>query len=388
MNPATTSTATTTGTRDHAVVLGASMAGLLAARVLAEHYWHVTVVDRDTLDPDPVRPRRGVPQGGHVHAILGRGQQALEELLPGLTDELTGRGAPLGDQLGDARLFFGGHRVRRVHSGLPLLCASRPLLEDAVRRRVAQTCGVDLVPRCELVGLETSADLRRVTGVRVRREGGGEQPLKAVLVVDATGRGSRIPNWLGALGLPVPAQERVRIGLGYATRTYRARPGGVAGDLGIVCAPTPPGGRGGVLSVLEGDRWMVTLAGVLGDHPPVDPAGFEDFARSLPEPDIHDALADAEPLDDPVPFRFPAGVRRHYERLSRFPDGLLVLGDAFCSLNPIYGQGMTVAALEALELRAQLRRGRPLRPRAFPRRIARIVDGPWEMAAGGDLAFP
>ncbi|WP_199522501.1 NAD(P)/FAD-dependent oxidoreductase [Geodermatophilus marinus] len=378
----------TTGTGDRAVVAGASMAGLLAARVLAERCTRVTVVDRDALAEGPERPRRGVPQGGHLHALLGRGQQALEELLPGLTRELTGRGAPLGDQLGDTRMYFGGHRMARARSGLSLLCASRPLLEDAVRARVAATPGVDVVPRCALVGLEISADRRRVTGARVRRDGRDEEVITADLVVDATGRGSRIPTWLAALGLPAPAEERIRIGLGYATRVYRARPGALGGDLGIMCAPVPPHGRGGALAVLEGDRWMVTLIGVLGDHPPTDPAGFLDFARSLPHPDVRDALTSAEPLGDPAPFRFPAGVRRRYERVRELPEGLLVLGDAFCSFNPVYGQGMTVAALEALALRDQLRRRRPPQPLAFHRHVARVVDAPWELAVGGDLAFP
>jgi 2-polyprenyl-6-methoxyphenol hydroxylase-like FAD-dependent oxidoreductase len=252
---------------------------------------------------------------------------------------------------------------------------------------VAAWPGVDVVASCELVGLDTSADLQRVTGARVRRDGRAEEAVAADLVIDATGRGSRIPTWLGAVGLPAPAEDRVRIGLGYASRVYRARPGALAGDLGIVRAPVPPRGRGGGLAVLEGDRWMVTLIGVLGDHPPIDPVGFLDFARSLPGPDIHDAVATAEPLDDPVPFRFPASVRRRYERLPIFPERLLVLGDAFCSFNPIYGQGMTVAALEALALRDRFRRGHPPQSRAFHRRVARIVDAPWELVVGGDLAF-
>ncbi|MDN5918283.1 MAG: FAD-binding monooxygenase [Pseudonocardia sp.] len=373
---------------EHAVVLGASMAGLLAARVLADRYPRVTVLDRDHLVPDPASPRRGVPQGAHIHALLARGQQALEELIPGLTEELIGRGAPAGDLLGDSRWFVGGHRFRRARSGVPVLCASRPLLEDTVRARVSAMSGVDVVARTEVVGFETAGDGLRVTGVRVRREGrAGDEPVPADLVVDATGRGSRTPRWLGAMGLPVPEEERVTIGLGYATRTYRARPGAIGSDLGIIPAPYPPLGRGGGLAVIEGDRWIVTLAGVLGDHPPADAAGFEAFARSLPVPDLHDAIAGAEPLDDPVPFRFPASVRRRYERLARFPDRLLVLGDAFCSFNPVYGQGMTVAALEALALRRHLR-ARPPRPRAFHRHVARIVDAPWDMVVGGDLAFP
>jgi hypothetical protein len=216
--------------------------------------------------------------------VLGRGQQALEELLPGLTEDLTGRGAPWGDQLGDARLYFGGHLMARSRSGLPLLCASRPLLEDAVRDRVAGTPGVAVVARCELVGLDVSADRQRVTAARVRRHGQAEENMRAELVIDATGRGSRIPTWLAALGLPAPEQDRVKIGIGYASRMYRASPGALDGDLGIVRAPVPPHGRGGALAVLEGNRWMVTLIGVLGDHPPTDPAGFLDFARSLPGP--------------------------------------------------------------------------------------------------------
>ena len=133
---------------------------------------------------------------------------------------------------------------------------------------------------------------------------------------------------------------------------------------------------------------MVTLAGILGDHPPTDPDGFLDFARSLQFPDIYEAIRDAEPLDDPVAFRFPASVRHRYERLSRFPDGLLVVGDAVCSFNPIYGQGMSVAALEALTLRRHLERGTEPQPRRWFRDLARVVDVPWEMAAGGDLVFP
>jgi 2-polyprenyl-6-methoxyphenol hydroxylase-like FAD-dependent oxidoreductase len=374
---------------DRAVVLGASMAGLLAARVLADSYGQVTVIDRDELPETPMH-RRGVPHGRHLHALAARGQQALEELFPGLTADLVAHGAPAGNLLTDARLCLSGHRLRQADSGLMLLCASRPLLEGHVRARVRALPTVRLLDRCDVVGLATTPDGRRVTGARVlrRADGSAEELVGADLVVDASGRGSRAPAWLDTLGYSRPDAEQVRIGLGYATRTYRLPPDALDGDLAILDAATPQHPRTGALQSLEGGRWMLTLAGILGDHPPTDPDGFLDFARSLRFPDIYQAVRDAEPLDDPVGFRFPASVRHRYERLPRFPDGFLVTGDAVCSFNPIYGQGMTVAALEALTLRRHLERGIEPRPRRWFRDLARVVDVPWDMSAGGDLAFP
>ena len=374
---------------DRAVVLGASMAGLLAARVLADAYTQVTVIDRDELSETPMH-RRGVPHGRHIHGLLARGQQALEELFPGLTAELVAHGVPTGDMLADTRLYMSGHRLRRAHTGLVVLCASRPVLEGHVRARVRALPNLSFLDRCDIVGLAATPDGRRVAGVRVlrRADGSAEQVLGADLVVDATGRGSRTPVWLEALGYGRPQEDQVRIGLGYATRTYRLPPDALGGDLAVLQAATPRHPRTGALQMLEGDRWMLTLGGILGDHPPTDPDGFLDFARSLQFPDIYQTIRDAEPLDDPVPFRFPASVRHRYERLDRYPDGLLVMGDAVASFNPIYGQGMSVAALEALTLRRHLERGTAPRPRRFFRDLPRVVDVPWDIAAGGDLIFP
>jgi 2-polyprenyl-6-methoxyphenol hydroxylase-like FAD-dependent oxidoreductase len=376
---------------DRAVVLGASMAGLLAARVLADAYAQVTVIDRDQLSQAGAH-RRGVPHGRHVHALLAAGQQALEELFPGLTAELVAHGAAAGDVLGNGRWFLGGHRLGQAHTGLVAVCASRPFLEGHVRGRVQALPNVRFLDACDILGLATTADGRRVTGARVWRRAdgsaGAEQVLGADLVVDATGRGSRTPTWLEALGDARPPTEQVRIGLGYATRTYSLPPGALGGDLGMLHAPTPERPRGGALLLIEGGRWMVTLAGVLGDYPPTDPGGFLAFAGSLQFPDIYQAIRGATPLDDPVPFRFPASVRHRYEQLARFPDGLLVTGDAVCSFNPIYGQGMSVAALEALALRRHLQQGAVPRPRRWFRYLARVVDVPWDIAVGGDLVFP
>jgi 2-polyprenyl-6-methoxyphenol hydroxylase-like FAD-dependent oxidoreductase len=373
---------------NRAVVLGASMAGLLAARVLADAYAQVTVIDRDQL-PQTGTHRRGVPHGRHVHVLLAAGQQALEELFPGLTAELVAYGVPAGDVLADGRWYLNGHRLQQAPTGLVALCASRPFLEGHVRARVRALPNLSFLDSRDILGLATTPDRRRVTGARVRpRAGGTEELLRADLVVDATGRGSRTPTWLEALGYPRPPTEQVRIGLGYATRTYRLPPDALGGDLGVLQAATPQHPRAGALLLIEDDRWMVTLGGMLGDYPPTEPDGFLAFARSLQFADIYHAIGDAEPLDDPVGFRFPASVRHRYEWLRRFPDGLLVVGDAVCSFNPIYAQGMSVAAVEALALRRHLQRGTAQRPRRWFHEIARVVDVPWDIAVGGDLVFP
>jgi 2-polyprenyl-6-methoxyphenol hydroxylase-like FAD-dependent oxidoreductase len=234
-------------TDNHAIVPGGSMAGLLAARVLADVYHRVTVVERDQLVPGS-EPRRGAPQARHIHALLARGQQVLEQLFPGLTAELVVHGAPVGDVLGDARLLFGGHRLARAGTGLVALNASRPLLEDRVRARVQALPGVRLAPS-DVVGLRSSPNRQRVTGVRLlrRADRSAEEILDADLVVDATGRGSHAPAWLEALGLDRPEETRVRVDVGYATRRYSLSPDALDGDLACVHGPAPDRPRGGGL---------------------------------------------------------------------------------------------------------------------------------------------
>jgi 2-polyprenyl-6-methoxyphenol hydroxylase-like FAD-dependent oxidoreductase len=372
---------------EHAVVLGAGMAGLLTARVLSESFRRVTVVDRDEL-PTGTEGRRGVPQGRHLHALLPRGRQVLDELFPGITEELVQHGAVLADPMAQVRFQFGGHRLSRAPSPLRDLFASRPLLESTVRARVRQIPEVTVRDRCDVLGPVVEGG--RVTGVHVadREPAAAVERLTADLVVDATGRGSRTPAWLEQMGLSAPPEERVEIRLGYTSGRFRLRPGALDGDVAILTSGTPQAARGGALFPIEGGLHMVTLAGTLGDRPPVDLEGFLGFAADLAFPDIADALRGAVPVSPLHSTSFPASVRRCYERLRDMPSGLLVLGDALCSLDPVYGQGMTVAALEADALRTLLRRGRVPAPRTFSRAAHRALGPAWDLAAGADLADP
>jgi 2-polyprenyl-6-methoxyphenol hydroxylase-like FAD-dependent oxidoreductase len=374
---------------DHVVVLGGGMAGLLAARVLADVYRDVLIIDRDQL-VGVTGPRRGVPHGRHAHALLARGHQILVELFPGIVDELAAEGVPVGDLAGDLRWYFLGRRLQPAHSGLLSVSSTRPVLEARVREGVRALSNVRWLEEHAIRGLVTTPDRHRVTGVRVVGENGSnnEQVVPADLVIDATGRGSRTPAWLTELGYPAPAEDRVKVDLAYTTRHFRLADDPYGTDLSINSVASPANPRGAFFPKLNDGTSMLSLTGILGDHPPIDPDGFLAFAESVSAPEIYAAISAGEPVDDAVTFRFPASVRRRYEKLRRFPRGFLVMGDAVCSFNPVYGQGMTVAAVEAVVLREHLNRGSGVSARRFFRDIARYINVPWEISAGADLGFP
>lgn len=373
---------------DRAVVLGGSMGGVLAARVLAEFYHEVLVVDRDKV-LGVSSPRKGAPHTVHAHGLHARGHLIMEELFPNFTDELSAAGVPTGD-LGEMRWYFDAKQLRPARTGLISITAPRPVLEHHVRSRVAHLPNVKFLEEHDILGLVGTPDRSRIVGVRVqpRAPHATEEVLDADLVVDATGRGSRTPAWLEEFGYQRPEEERIKIGLAYTTRHYRTRPEWFDGVQSINPVASPENPRGAFFGQVGPDTCILSLTGILGDYPPTEPEAFLEFAKSLPVPDVYEAIQDGEALDDPVSFRFPASVRRRYERLTRLPERLLILGDAVCSFNPVYGQGMSVAAIESLTLRDHLRQGRPPQPQRFFKDIARVIDTPWEISAGGDLDFP
>lgn len=379
---------------DRAVVIGASISGLLAARVLANHFAHVTVVERDVLPP-PGMPRKGVPQGRHAHVLLAHGLELLEGFFPGIEREMVDQGAFAGDLSEKSIWFSGGEYAPNFHTGLRGIQVSRPLLEGTIVRRLCNLPNVTVLENHDAVALvsKPAGDGKgaHITGLRIADRSAGESAervMEADLVVDAAGRGSRILAWLEALGYPRPEEEHIKMNLAYTTREFRRLPEHANGKSLAVVLASLTNRRGGVMLAVEGDRWIATLAGILGEAAPTDLEGFLEYASRLDAPDIYNVLKTAEPLGEGSAYKYPASQRRRFEKLARFSEGLLVVGDALCSFNPIYGQGMTTAASEAALLDECLREGvQGIAPRFF-RRAARLLDSPWSISAGSDLSFP
>ena len=379
--------------RRRAIVLGASFAGLTAAAALAEHFHEVVVLERDRC-PEGAAPRKGVPQGNHIHILLRTGIDALDDLLPGFIEETRAATETL-DFGADLSWKHWGAWKARFESGVEVYPETRPALEARLRRRVSELPEVEIRWGTAAVGPALDGTGRRVIGVELRSPTGGPVLLEGDLVVDATGRGSRTPAWLEAHGFDAPAEEEVRIGLAYTTGFFRRlRPAPFPGEV-LFLPPQAPGiRRGGVIMPVDDERWVVTLLGYAGDHAPTELDGFREFARGLSDPACAEAIEASEPLSEIRRYEISRQVRRRYDRLRTIPEGLLVTGDAVCGLDPHFGQGMSMAALEAVALRDLLRRraGRrdPIRGlgRPFQRRAARIAAGPWSLTSGEAFRFP
>jgi 2-polyprenyl-6-methoxyphenol hydroxylase-like FAD-dependent oxidoreductase len=374
-----------------AIVMGGSMAGLITARVLSSHFEKVTILERDPVNNQP-ESRKGQPQTRHLHGLLAGGLQIFSRYFPDLLETLAQSDIFMGD-MGENMIWYthGGYRLP-VRTGLQGVTTSRPFLEFQVRQRVLALPNVTLLDNCAVKQLLTTPDKRQVQGIRLENRGlsGQTTTLSADLVVDCTGRGSRSPHWLKELGYAAPPESEVKVDIGYASRLYRRDPNDLRGQRWTLITPDAPDEtRFGGIFAIENGRWIVSMGGWGGDHCPSDEAGFLAFARALPAPDVYNIISQAEPLSEIIPHKLSSSLRRHYEKLKRFPQGFLVLGDAVASFNPTYGQGMTSAAMQAQELDRLLEK-RPslhkLAP-AFFKRTAKVVDIPWQMAVGEDFRF-
>ena len=385
----------TTPPASRAVVVGAGFAGLLAARELADHVDRVTILDRDRL-PDGPTARAGIPQGRHLHTLLPGGLEFVVERFPGIVDALLTRGAlpvRFGQDLVIHRpegpsFLAATFRPEPLETGVSYLSMSRGLLEHALRERVRDLPGVDVRDQAAVRG--PLAEDAAVRGVVLAS---GER-LVADLVVDATGRPGRSLRWLEGLGFQAPEESVIHCDFAYSSAVLRPSDSELLAGGGMLVHPDPASAtptRGGYLTLVEGGLWLAGLGGRSGDHPPTDPTSWRAFGRTLSSPDWDWLVGTAEIVDGPRSFRFPRSVRRHFERLDRFPPGLLVLGDAFSHVNPVYGHGMSAAAGqvrvlgEVLEDRGRL--GLDLAGTApeFFAGAHEATRASWAMAAGSDF---
>jgi 2-polyprenyl-6-methoxyphenol hydroxylase-like FAD-dependent oxidoreductase len=371
---------------ERAIVMGSGVAGLLAARVLSDFFQEVVLIERDAHLTGSVF-RQGVPQERHIHTLLARGRNIIERLYPGFDGELAAIGAPLLHWGKDTRILSIGGYLRQVDLGISARGHSRPTLEWVLRRRTAQIDNVIVRSGCEIAGLIVENDI--VRGIRFRDR--DEQQVRADFLIDAMGRNSKSVHWLKDLSYPMPPETNVDPLLGYATRWYRLPQNTKLDIPAVLIQPgaIPGLNRGAAAGMVEDQKVIVTLAGMSGDYPPTDEAGFMAFARSLPDRTIEQWIGQLEPITPIYGYRATNRLR-HYERLKNYPDRFIAIGDATCTLNPIYGQGMTLAAMQAEMLQQELLHVTSLDgfARRFHRHLAKVNRIPWLLATSEDRRFP
>jgi 2-polyprenyl-6-methoxyphenol hydroxylase-like FAD-dependent oxidoreductase len=375
--------------RSHAVVVGAGIAGLTAAQAISRHFRKVTIIERDVLPAEPA-PRSGTPQAQHAHMLLAGGLKALQSLFPGFENDLAEAGAVkirTGKDIRWERPGFDPFPIRDL--GFDIFSMSRPLLEAVTRGRVLETPNIGICMRSRVTKLVASHDTMRVEAVRYESEDGPAVTVEADLVVEASGRCGLTLQLLEELSLQKPEETEIGIDQAYAS-TIVERLDHNADWLGNIVLPSAPtSSRGAFLFPIEKQQWLLSIGGNHGDAPPGDRAAFMDFVKSMRTPTIYDAIRDARPLTDIVRYQLPCSTRRHFERLESFPAGLLAIGDAICRFNPVFGQGMSVAAQEAVILDRLLAEGVPIErlARDFFAAIQDTIATPWAVAVT-DFVYP
>lgn len=378
-----------------AVVVGAGMAGMPAARVLADHFDQVIVVENDTL-PTDASPRPGTPQSKHLHALLAGGQRALSSLFPGFEEDLVAVGAQKYQVSTVTRLEFPGYESYPNRDlGFPTYSMTRPLLESVVRRHFLAIGNITTHQRCRAQRLMTSNDGARVTGVSYLHADGAAEEIHADLVIDASSNGQLTLNLLAALGISAPKETTVGVDIGYSTMLFEIPQDAPTEWRVVATYPDPPRNRrGAILFPVEGNRWIVTVTGGHDCKPADGETAFMECAQQLRTHTIYNAIRNAPKCGPAVRYGFKASRWRHFEALERFPSGLIPFGDTICRFNPIYGQGMSVAAKEACLLRDLLQateeygEGLDSMPGKFLAQAQPIIDAPWATAVVPDFLDP
>jgi 2-polyprenyl-6-methoxyphenol hydroxylase-like FAD-dependent oxidoreductase len=373
--------------RKHAVVIGASLAGLCAAQVLSEFYDRVTVFERDDL-PDTPSNRTAVPQGRHVHLLMARGAAEFDGLFPGLLDDMVAAGVPVLENRPDC-IYFGaaGHVLGTGHSLRDEFTAyvpSRPQLEWQIRQRVYKIPNVEIQHR-SVAHPRFEVDAQRVTGVYL--DGDEPEYVAADVVVDAAGRGTRLPVWLEQWGYQRPPEKTVEVGIGYASHQFRL-PEGAVRERVIVAGASVQQPLGLGLLGYEDGTWTLTTFGIAKAEPPHTFSDMVALAKEILPERIASALDHAEPVGEPAFHRYPTSRWRRYHKLDRFPAGIVPLGDAVASFDPTYGQGMTMSSLQASHLRRALADnvGDDL-ARVVNKATAKSTYPVWTMTAIGDISL-
>lgn len=379
---------------ERAVVLGGSVSGICCARVLAKYFDEVVILERDAmpLPSDVPRFRPGVSQSRHHHVLLAKGRENLSTLFPGFDETLAEAGAPLLDYARDCALFSPIGGAPRFESGIGIRPCRRQLVDWALRKHLADVPNVRWIDKARVSGLAVESDKNLVQGVRFLL-GDTERFLSSELVVDATGKNSKLPKWLSDLELKVPKEEIIDPKMGYASRLFKPGPEFCADWRATeVAAQAPQNPRAAGLWEVENGQWLLTLIGINGTYPPTDEEGFNAFAKALPNPLVSDFLSDAEPLGPIYGHRGSKTRRRDYGQMRDFPDGLIATGDSVCSFNPIYGQGMTMASQGAIELDEVLsKRLSNLNlsglAKVYHRRLKRAGVSAWLLATSEDFRW-
>lgn len=377
-----------------AVVVGAGMAGLTAARSLVDFFERVIVLENDAL-PKQATYRPGTPQSRHVHVLLAGGLQALSRLFPGFEESLSQAGAVRLRMGYDYRREFPGYDpFPQRDLGIPIYSMTRPSLELTVRKRLGEYRNVEVRENCRAQEFIWGAD-PTVTAVRYQDAQGKAETLPADLVIDASGNGNLTFALLHSLGWSLPEETSIGIDIGYATAFFDIPKDAPPDWMGVLTLPDyPRDKRGALMLPVEGNRWILTLGGRYDEKPPADWDSWLRFAQQLRTPTVYNAIRHAKPVSEIARFVFKASSWRHFEHMEKFPRALLPLGDAICRFNPVYGQGMSVAALEAEVLNSLLTAhdagsdGLAGLVSAFFAEAAKLIDTPWWTAAIPDFIDP